>query len=83
MTLLSHFVHSYYKLLENNTWSQIVIEEEYLLAEIPRTAGLWRSYWLEYSDGGKRRDLTMIKTYEIEAKGDRFNQTYVLAWKLS
>ena len=36
-----------------------VVEEQYLLEEVRRTADLWCSYW-QHSDGGKRRDPTMI-----------------------
>jgi hypothetical protein len=65
IALWSHLVHQHYKTTEEYTWSKVVIEEQYLLEEIRRTAGLWRSYWRDHSDGGKRRDPTIMKMNQI------------------
>lgn len=81
IALWSHFVHQHHKSsTEEHIWSKVVIDERYLLQEICRTAGLWRSYWNEYSDGGKRRDPTMMKLNQVAE--DDFCMRTVLDWKL-
>jgi hypothetical protein len=65
IALWSHFVHQYHK-RQNSTWIRIVVGEQHLLEEIRRIAGVWRTYWREYSDGGKRRDPTMLKLIQAE-----------------
>ncbi|KAH8791671.1 hypothetical protein BGZ57DRAFT_922836 [Hyaloscypha finlandica] len=79
IALWSHFVHQHYK-SENSAWMKVVVEENLLLEEVRRTAGLWRTYWREHSDGGKRRDPTMMKLLQV----DDVNFTWVdiLEWKL-
>jgi hypothetical protein len=79
IALWSHFVHQHYDREGDNVWSQVVVEEQYLLEEVRRTAHLWRSYW-QHSDGGKRRDPTMIKLRQVEQEG--FTWRTVLDWEL-
>jgi hypothetical protein len=80
IALWSHFVHQHYKQFENKVWTQIVVDEQHLLEEIRRTAGSLRTYWREHSDGGKRRDPTMMKLSQVE--DDNFAWSDVLEWQL-
>jgi hypothetical protein len=80
IALWSHLLHQHYRSTNEQTWSKIIVEEQDLLEEIRRTAGLWRTYWVEHSNGGKRRDPTMIKVNQV-AEEDFCIDT-VLDWQL-
>jgi hypothetical protein len=79
IALWSHFVHQHYK-SESSAWIKVVVEENLLLEEVRRTASLWRTYWREHSDGGKRRDPTMMKLLQVDDVN--FTWVDVLEWKL-
>lgn len=66
-------------------WGHLVnkhrdINSEARLREVYRTATLWRTYWKEYSDGGKYGNPTMVKLLQIEEEG--FGWQQVLDWGL-
>ena len=67
-------------------WTHLVkmhkdnIPEDARLAEVKRTADLWRTYWVRYSDGGKRDNPTMIKLRQMEDPA--FCWQDVLNWNL-
>ncbi|KAE9373247.1 hypothetical protein N431DRAFT_557405 [Stipitochalara longipes BDJ] len=79
IALWSHLVHQHYRESSDNEWSRVIVDEQYLLEEVRRTAGLWLSYW-KHSDGGKRRDPTMIKLRQVEEES--FTWRTVLDWEL-
>lgn len=54
--------------------------EDARLAEVMRTADLWRTYWVKYSDGGKRDNPTMAKLRQMEDPA--FGWQDVLDWHL-
>ncbi len=55
-------------------------DTEARLQEIRRTAVVWRTYWEDYSDGGKRGTKTREKISQAEE--DTFDWSMVLDWKL-
>ncbi len=81
IALWSHFVHQHARSSEGSSWyrDQRVVSEDLLLQEICRTAKEWRLYW-KHSDGGKRRDPTMLKLIQVEEDG--FAWKDVLDWQL-
>jgi hypothetical protein len=78
IALWSHFVHQHYE-PKNRAYAK-KIEEVRLLEEIRRTAYLWQTYWLRYSDGGKKANPTMAKLNQV-VSGD-FTWNSVLDWNL-
>ena len=56
------------------------VSTEARLAEVRRTADLWRTYWTKYSDGGKKDNPTMAKLRQIEDPA--FSWQDVLDWDL-
>lgn len=50
------------------------------LAEMIRTGDLWRIYWVNYSDGGKRDNPTMAKLRQMQDPA--FGWQDVLDWDL-
>lgn len=67
-------------------WTHLVkahkdnVSTEARLAEVRRTADLWRTYWTKYSDGGKKDNPTMAKLRQIEDPA--FSWQDVLDWDL-
>ena len=66
-------------------WSHLInkhgaIDKEERLSEIRRTALLWRTYWNEYSDGGKYGNPTQSKLDQTEKEG--FGWEDVVAWNI-
>ena len=66
-------------------WTHLVqthrdISSDERLAEMLRTADLWRSYWANHSDGGKGTNLTMMKFDQMQDPA--FGWQDVLAWDL-
>jgi hypothetical protein len=57
-----------------------LFEESEILEEIRRTAALWASYLIEYTDGGYKRDPTSQKLRQIA--NEDFCWDTVLSWKL-
>lgn len=80
IALWSHYVHQHYSATGDAPWSKVVVAEQALLEEVRRTAQLWREYWRNHSDGGKRRDPTMMKLNQVA--GDSFSWSHVLEWHL-
>ena len=80
IALWSHLLHQHYKSSNEQTWSKVIVEEQDLLEEIRHTASLWRMYWRDHSDGGKRRDPTMMKLNQVA--GEDFCMRTVLDWQL-
>ena len=48
------------------------------LAEVKRTAGLWRAYWDQYSDSGKGNNWTYVRLRQAESP--TFGWQDVLNW---
>ena len=66
-------------------WGHLVhkhdgLDTERRLTEIRRTAVLWREYWDQYSDGGKRGQATRLRLEQVAS--DNFNWDVVLSWGL-
>ena len=67
-------------------WTHLVnahkedVPEDARLAEVIRTADLWKTYWARYSDGGKRDNPTMKKLRQME--NPAFGWQDVLDWNL-
>ena len=56
------------------------MDTEERLREIRRTGTLWREYWKNYSDGGKRGLATVGRLEQLEEEG--FSWDTVLSWNL-
>ena len=66
-------------------WGHLVhkhdgVDTDQRLTEVRRTGSLWRKYWQEHSNGGKRGYATIKRLEEIDEEG--FCWETVMSWKL-
>lgn len=74
----THLVKKHHGTDKTGRIKKHVIDDEKLLTEIRQSASLWRTYWHDHSDGGKRGNATKARLEQIEE--EEFGIQDVLDW---